>query len=381
MSSLRHHTSRFVKGSRKGGRLSRKLAALIAASAAVGIAGAAAAPALASTYSITDLGNLGYPTARGAGINESGQVAGTSYLAERVEYNVGCPIKRRPCFVHPEHPFLWSEGKITDLGTLGGGLFAEGTAINNLGEVAGFSNLKNGERHAFVFHNGKMSDLGPTGRESRAFAINDSGVVAGSESIPGEGHTDAVLFINGKITDLGLIPGSGGIFTSPTGVNKSNEVVGSGDNAESDQRAWVDRNGKMTDLGTLGGPGAFASAINNNGEIVGGSQTASLSEHPFLDKGGKMIDLGAFNLESVANAISNNGVIVGETYELEKSGNAGFHAFIFTGGHFQDLNSLIPSGSGYVLTNAVGINNKGQILVDASTTSTFQNHALVLTPN
>jgi uncharacterized membrane protein len=107
----------------------------------------------------------------------------------------------------------------------------------------------------------------------------------------------------------------------------------------------------------------------------------SLSEHPFLDKGGKMIDLGAFNLESVANAISNNGVIVGETYELEKSGNAGFHAFIFTGGHFQDLNNLIPTGSGYVLINATGINNKGQVAVEATTTSTFQNHALVLTPN
>jgi hypothetical protein len=69
------------------------------------------------------------------------------------------------------------------------------------------------------------------------------------------------------------------------------------------------------------------------------------------------------------------------TYELEKSGNAGFHAFIYTGGHFQDLNNLIPAGSGYLLTNAVGINNKGQILVDASTTSTFQNHALLLNRN
>ena len=48
--------------------------------------GAAAAPALAGPYSIIDLGNLGYPTACAVGINESGQVAGTSYLAEHVEY-------------------------------------------------------------------------------------------------------------------------------------------------------------------------------------------------------------------------------------------------------------------------------------------------------
>src|SRR5262249_10329751 len=75
---------------------------------AQGISLASAAPALATTYSITDVGNLGYPTARPAAINESGQVAGTSYLAKRVEFNIGCPPKHRPCFVHPEHPFLWS---------------------------------------------------------------------------------------------------------------------------------------------------------------------------------------------------------------------------------------------------------------------------------
>ena len=373
MLSNTDRTSRSPKQAR-GSRRPRRLWALIAALAAVGIAGATAVPALATSYSITDLGNLGYPTARGAAINESGQVAGTSYLAERVEYNVGCSPRHRPCFVHPERPFLWSAGTITNLGSLGG-LFASASAINGAGDVVGNSYLSgNACCHAFLVHAGHMTDLGTFS----AKAINDSDVVAGSASVPGNGQTHAVLDSNGKLTDLGLIPGSGGIFTVPSGINNSNEVVGSGDNAESFQRAWVDRNGKMTDLGTLGGPGAFASAINNNGEIVGGSQTASDSEHPFLDKGGKMIDLGTFNLESVANAISNNGVIVGETYELEKSGNAGFHAFIYTGGHFQDLNNLIPAGSGYVLTNAVGINNKGQILVDASTTSTFQNHALLL---
>jgi probable HAF family extracellular repeat protein len=343
---------------------------LIAAVAAVGFMGATAMSAFAASYSITDLGNLGYPTARGAGINESGQVAGTSYLAERVEYNVGCAPRHRPCFVHPERPFLWSAGTITNLGSLGGGLFAEGTAINNLGEVAGLSNLKNGERHAFVFHNGKMTDLGPTGRESRAFAINDSGVVAGSESIPGEGHTDAVLFTNGKITDLGLIPGSGGIFTSPTGINNSNEVVGSGDNRESMERAWVWRNGTMTDLGTLGGPQAAASAINNSGEIVGFAQTSTDADHGFLDRAGKMTDLGN---NVFPNAISNNGVIAGQ-------GGCG-NAVILSGGVCSNLQNLIPAGSGYELQTAIGINNKGQILVNAHTVPTYQNHALLLTPN
>jgi len=344
--------------------------ASIGAVVAVCFACVTAAPALATTYSITDLGNLGYPTARGAGINESGQVAGTSYLAQRVEYNVGCPPRHRPCFVHPEHPFLWSEGKITDLGTLGSGLFAEGTAINNVGEVAGFSNLKNGERHAFVFHNGKLTDLGATGRESRAFAINDSGVVAGSASIPGEGHTDAVIWTNGKLTDLGLLPGEGGIFTDASGINNSNEVVGSGDNKESMERAFLWRNGTMTDIGTLGGPQAAATAINNAGQVVGFAQTSTDADRGFIFQNGKMTDLG---LEIFPNAISNGGVIVGQ-------GGCG-NAVILSGGVCSNLQNLIPANSGYELQKAVGVNNKGQVLVEAHTTTTFQNHALVLNPN
>ena len=369
MQSKASNPSRLIKpGSSL--RPSRTQWAVISAVAAVCLMGTSAASAFAASYSITDLGNLGYPIARAAGVNESGQVAGTSYLAQRVEYNVGCPVRHRPCFVHPEHPFLWSEGKITDLGTLGNGLFAEGTAINGLGEVAGFSNLKNGERHAFVFHNGKLTDLGSTAQESRAFAINDSGVVAGSESIPGEGHTDAVLWTKGKVTDLGLLPGEGGIFTDASGINNSNEVVGSGDNKESMERAFLWRNGTMTDIGTLGGPQASANAINNSGQVVGFAQTSTDADHGFIYQNGKMTDLG-LNIDP--NAISNDGVIVGQ-------GGCG-NAIIVSNGLCRDLQTLIPAGSGYELREALGINNKGQIVADASTTTTFQNHALLLNPN
>jgi probable HAF family extracellular repeat protein len=272
--------------------------------------------------------------------------------------------------VHPEHPFLWSEGKITDLGTLGNGLFAEGTAINNLGEVAGFSNLKNGERHAFAFHNGKLTDLGPTGQESRAFAINDSGVVAGSMSIPFVGHTDATLWINGKATDLGLLPGEGGIFTDASGINNSNEVVGAGDNKESLERAFLWRNGTMTDIGTLGGPQASANAINNSGQVAGSAQTSTEASHGFIYQNGKMTDLG---LNIYPNAISNNGVVVGQ-------GGCG-SAIIVIGGICVNLQNLIPAGSSFVLENATGINNKGQIVVNAYTPPSYAHHALLLTPN
>jgi hypothetical protein len=55
-------------------------------------------------------------------------------------------------------------------------------------------------------------------------------------------------------------------------------------------------------------------------------------------------------------------------------------AFIYQNGTFQDLNNLIPAGSGWELTDAVAVNDNGQILVDATSTTSGQDHALLLTP-
>jgi probable HAF family extracellular repeat protein len=123
-------------------------------------------------------------------------------------------------------------------------------------------------------------------------------------------------------------------------------------------------------IGTLGGPQASATAINNAGQVVGSAQTSTDASHGFIYQNGKMTDLG---LNIYPNAISNNGAIVGQ-------GGCG-NAVLVTGGICENLQNLIPAGSGYTLQSAKGINNKGQIVVEASTTATFQNHALLLNPN
>jgi probable HAF family extracellular repeat protein len=72
---------------------------------------------------------------------------------------------------------------MTDLGTLGG-VDSRPVGINDRGQIAGSSTLRVGDstRHAFLWQNGKMTDLGaPGGRSTTCYAnaINSNGQVVG----------------------------------------------------------------------------------------------------------------------------------------------------------------------------------------------------------
>ncbi len=56
-------------------------------------------------------------------------------------------------------------------------------------------------------------------------------------------------------------------------------------------------------------------------------------------------------------------------------------AFVCSGGTVQNLNNLIPAGSGCQIQNATGIKDNGQIVANADDTATGQTHALLLTPS
>jgi hypothetical protein len=55
-------------------------------------------------------------------------------------------------------------------------------------------------------------------------------------------------------------------------------------------------------------------------------------------------------------------------------------AEIDSGGTIQDLDNLLPAGSGVTLNTAVGINGNGQIVANGAET-TGPDHAFLLTPN
>jgi probable HAF family extracellular repeat protein len=314
------------------------------------LAAATAAPATAAaTYTMTDLGSLGYGVSRGFGINAAGEVAGQSYTNKTVQF----PCGRHICTAHISHPFSWIAGTMTDLGALGG-IISQASAVNRDGDIAGGS-----DGDAFLVHNGKMTDQGP----GAATGINDFGEIAGGTS------QHAFLISGGKTTTLPDLSSYAGGPSGASGINNNHQIVGGSDNASGYGHAVMWSNRTITDLGTLGGTQSAAYAINDNGQVTGWAHTASEATHVFLWSGGTMTDLATFGLDPVAEAISNHGVIAGQS---------GAGAWVWSG-TFQNLNNLIPPGSGFTLDNATAINDNGKIVANGYN-STGQEHAFLLTP-
>lgn len=250
---------------------------------------------------VIDLGNFGGNGSQGYAVNNRGQVVGYAMNTVSDPYGsflMGCSTFN--CFptAQQTRATLWDEGGLHDLGTLGGN-DAVATLINNSGQIAGTSytntipNPTTGwpSQDPFFYDHGRMVDIGNLGGTfAYANYMNESGQVVGLSTLAGDAASHPFSWEGGKLTDIGTFGGSHGEAKS---VNEVGQVVGvanlAGDQAH---HAFLWSKGVLIDLGTLGGTNSTAWAINSSGQVVGVSSIASGGAHAFLwEKGTVMIDL------------------------------------------------------------------------------------------
>lgn len=296
-------------------------------------------PAMAYDYSIVDLGinynGLLVPT----DINDNSLVVG--------RYDAPDSMVIRA--------FLWDNGIAYDLGTMSGEN-AMAYGINANDQVVGMFEMNDAlnTKHAFLWENGDMRDMGSLNHASTiSQSVNDLGVAVGWTEIS---HTP--FRWDGRMHELAPL---GNYDSQAYDINNKGQIVGNSVNDDGYQRAvlWPSDD-TINDLGTLGGNTSLAFAINESSQVVGWSETVSGYMHAFVWNNGIMNDLGGLNggFASFAKDINDLGQIVGNTYFTDTFSRA----ILWQNGETIDLTALIDPESGWVLTNAVAINNKGEIV-------------------
>jgi hypothetical protein len=319
------------------------------------------------------------------------------------------------------HGFAYAQGRTTELPVLSGDSSGDANAINNRGQIVGYSIGDTDVvpcftticeiQHPVLYEDGKIAYLGaltdPNGFPSiigDANGINDSGEIVGVSGFP----TDLAKFAELAIFRPGPVHGitfDGFLVYGSARLNNAGEMAGVAETiwAGSPEGAFAYPNPIVCSPPLIVPGGAFFD-INDAGDTI------SLSEgNPTYCTHGAAITLPLY-----PSALNNRGDIIGFATEpqtmllmhgklrnvqpglrygnyyvsRDRAGKGIFvsigygDAVLYSNGTLYDLNDLAPKHPGIVLQNPVAINNRGDIVgsIVPPGSSTFEGYLLTRIP-
>jgi len=301
---------------------------------------------------VANIGSLGGSAVYTYGLNDAGQIAGTSINEHGVE-----------------NAFVWRAGHgMLDIRAEPDRGRSYGMAINRLGIVTGsFGDSARPFRWSAA---GGVEDLGvmpalpwPT----TGALLSDSGLIAGVATIEEE---TTRAFVWSRATGLVDIDTLGSIDSAPVAIGAGGEVAGnrlaSYDDGGDRPFLWTRATG-MVDLGIGRGSAAWVNAMTPGLHIAGGVGYPDGRQRAMSwTRQGGMRELGTLGgRTSIARAVNARGQIVG--FAENKLG--AMRAFVWSaGGGMRDLNAVLRNAPrGLVLEHAMAINDSGAIVASANT--------------
>jgi probable HAF family extracellular repeat protein len=204
----------------------------------------------------------------------------------------------------------------------------------------------------------QLTPLGSLGGTTQASAINDAGDVVGCSVtvVNGTSTLRAFLYRNGLMTDIGSLTAGG--TSCATDINNTGEITGRSTAATGESRAFLYRNGTMTSLGNLGSS-SEGNSIGNSGLIAGsgrdinGSYIGAFRYDRQLPQ--PQVDIGNLGggIVTQSRSINAAGDIAGWAVNADSRGTS----FLFQNGVLQDLGVIIGFPS-----QAMAINDLGQVV-------------------
>lgn len=322
-----------------------------------------------------------YPEAAQGGINTHGQIVGTASIQSGKLWD-----NRIALWQHGRPLRILDKRPITDVNATAGQDYLYATAINAHGKATGIRQVSSSGAYSinistgYVLWNGCLRDLSrdtPTNAEMAtvALGLSDQGEVVGSfrfdnttadqissTAPPGTENRHAFLWSGGHMISLWA-----GVAL---GINSHKWIVGVQDFDDDDSHArgvlW--RNGHSTLFKMQ------PVAVSDAGEVAGNLPLTDETGEACVWRQGRITVLS--KKISHAEALNNRGQVVGSIKR----------ATLWQNGRTYDLNRCVALPKGWVLENAVGINDSGWIIGEGSVyktpkdTQAVKSFTFLLTP-